>query len=124
MARITLISAMHWFDIKLDECDIPSSQQLCMFHVIRRLNRNCWRPVQISVNALALMMNVAKRTAKTALDALIDRGWLVNTQNGLMLNLEDTTKENEGDINGKTESGGGFESLAERIAKLRDQKGA
>lgn len=123
MAKITLISAMHWLDVKLDEYDIPSSQQLCLFHVIRRLNRNCWRPVQISVNALALMMNVAKRTAKTALDSLINRGWLVNTQNGIMINFENEKIE-EGDESGKAESNGGFESLAERLAKLRNQEGA
>ncbi len=125
MAKLTLITAMHWIDIKLDECEIPASQQLCLFHIVRRLNRNCWRPVQISVNSLALMMSSAKRTAKTALDELIKRGWLVNTKNGITLNLDDTPKtedvtynESKGEVNGEIQPPGCFESLAEKLARI------
>ena len=85
--------------------DFTSNEQLLMFHLIRLFNKTFWAPAQVSVNRFAAEMHCDKRTVKKSLDGLIEKGLIVSTKNGYLLNTEDTQNdESENDDNGRVES--------------------
>lgn len=112
MAKKSLINVWQWWDLKLLQHEIPSSEQLLIFHLIRLLNKTFWSPAQISINKFAAEMKCDKRTVKKALDAVIEKGLVISTKNGYLLNIEDTqnviydneVKNEENADNGKIES--------------------
>lgn len=93
MAKKSLINVWQWWDMKLLQFEIPSSEQLLIFHLIRLLNKTFWAPAQISINKFAAEMKCDKRTVKKALDSVIEKGLVINTKNGYLLNIEDTQIE-------------------------------
>lgn len=87
MGKLNLVTATTWFYGKLDIEDVPSKVQLVTFHLIKLFNSNRWSPLpQISVNKLHVNANLSERTVKTALDDIIQRGWLIKTSAGYVLN--------------------------------------
>lgn len=80
MGKKNLIEVMRWWDNQLNGADIPSNQQLAMFHIILRLNANFWEPVQLSINKMSAAMCVSKRTCKTALEGLVTAGYLAESE--------------------------------------------
>lgn len=93
MAKKSLINVWQWWDLKLLQYEVPAMEQLLVFHLIRLLNRTFWTPAQISINKFAAEMHCDKRTVKKALDSVISKGWVINTKNGYILNIEDTQME-------------------------------
>lgn len=68
-------------------------EQLLIFQLIRFLNKSFWTPAQISVNKFAAEMKCDKRTVKKALDSVIQKGLVLSTKNGYLLNIEDIPNE-------------------------------
>lgn len=96
MAKSNLLTASLWFYGKIDTEEVPSKVQLVMFHLIKLFNSNHWAPLKsISINKLHANANISERTAKSALDEIFQRGWLINTRNGYVLNtVEPITEKN------------------------------
>lgn len=84
-SSMNLITAFNWVVRKLDSADIPASQQLALFHILARINANFFKPTPISINKLAAQMCVSKRTAKAALNALVDSKLIKETEGGYTL---------------------------------------
>jgi len=84
---INLPVAMAWWMTVIENQDVPPIQQLAMFHIINRLNKNFWQPVQISVNKLAAVMNSDRRTVKAAVNALIAQNCLIESTEGVNINV-------------------------------------
>lgn len=133
MARLNLLTATTWLYSKIDTDEVPSKVQLVMFHLIKMFNANHWSPLQtISVNKIHANANIGERTVKSALDDIIQRGWLVNTANGYVLATNSIPKTNitknvykENDENERTEiSGGGLEgrNLPESVLAILNRQ--
>lgn len=84
---LNLPVAINWWDNILANNDVPPIQQLTMFHIICRLNKNFWAPAQVSISKLAAVMNSDVRTVKKAVDALIASNWLVCNERGMFINV-------------------------------------
>ena len=80
--RINLYSVYKWWWDILDTSDIPSTEQLTMFHMIQLINRNFWADTKVSINKLSAAMMKDKRTVKKALDNLVELGYLISKGDG------------------------------------------
>lgn len=78
--RINLYSVYKWWWDILDTSDIPSTEQLAMFHMIQLINRNFWADTKISLNKLSAAMMKDKRTVKKALENLVELGYLIEKE--------------------------------------------
>lgn len=85
---------MAWWMTVLENQDVPPIQQLAMFHIINRINKNFWQPVQISVNKLAAVMNSDRRTVKAAINALIAQNCLIESTEGVNINVNGKYRQN------------------------------
>lgn len=85
---LNLPIAINWWSSILENRDIPVIQQLAMFHIICRLNKNFWQPAQISMKKLAAVMNSDARTVKAAVDALRASNFVVLTEEGININVD------------------------------------
>lgn len=75
--RINLYSVYKWWWDILDTEDIPSTEQLTMFHMIQLINKNFWKATKVSLNKLSAAMMKDKRTVKKSIENLIELGYLV-----------------------------------------------
>ena len=95
-----------------------------MFHLIRLFNKTFWTPAQIAVNRLAAEMHCDKRTVKKSLDGLIEKGLIVSTKNGYLLNTEDTPiDESETDDNGQIDAKDAAELGSINLRTILDSEG-
>lgn len=88
MAKVTLTDAMRWAELQLNQYDVPAAEQAALFRLILHANANFWAPVQISLNQFSAKLNSDKRTVKKVIESLINRGWLINTRNGYLINFK------------------------------------
>lgn len=94
---LNLPAAFNWWANVIENQDVPVIQQLAMFHIINRLNKNFWSPAQISVGKLAAAMNADKRSVKAAVDALIAQNYVLLTEEGLNVNVNGKSLKIESD---------------------------
>ena len=99
MSKVTLTDAMRWAERQLNQYDVPAIEQAALFRLILHANANFWAPVQISLNQFSAKLSSDKRTVKKIIESLINRGWLINTPNGYLVNLKsEKTAQIEEDI--------------------------
>ncbi len=77
-----LPNVINWWWAEVNQVDIQPHTQLAMFHFIMRLNENFWKPIRISFNQFAAVMNSDKRTVKKSIDELISLGY-INEKDGV-----------------------------------------
>lgn len=91
MAKVTLTDAMRWAERQLNQYDVPAAEQAALFRLILHANANFWAPVQVSLNQFSAKLNSDKRTVKKIMESLINRGWVINTNNGYLINFNTET---------------------------------
>lgn len=84
-SRINLVTAWQWLERELDERDLTATQQLTLFHLFIKINRNFWKPARISLNKLAVACSKDKRTIKKSLEELIELGLVVESEGGYFI---------------------------------------
>lgn len=79
---INLISVWTWAYNEIDNNsdDYNKAEQLALFHIIGRLNRNEWQPTRIGIKRLAASMNSDKRTVEKAIDGLKKKNMIEETE--------------------------------------------
>lgn len=97
--KMSIVTAWNWFINVIDTNILTSSEQLVLVHLIKFLNRNFWKPINIETSILAKSTNKDNRTVKKALTVLINRGFIVKSDKGLNINYgtEETGTSNEFD---------------------------
>ena len=88
LSKINLVMAWQWLERELDERDLTATQQLTLFHLLIKLNRNFWKPARVSMNKLAVACNKDKRTVKKAIAELIELGLVVEIEGGYYLGID------------------------------------
>lgn len=84
-------TAVRWWGRICENQDVPTVQQLVMFHLIVKANNEWWLPVQISMKKLAGLCGINFRTCKAAVDALISSNWLISLPTGYFICVEGKT---------------------------------
>lgn len=95
-------TAFQWVFETIEQIDLLPSQQLALFHILGRVNRNFWKATPISLNKLSASMSMDKRTVKKAVDVLLDLGLVKLSKEGYVLgysrkSVVDDAENSEGD---------------------------
>ena len=101
MKKINIVSVFTWFSNVLDTYALNSSEQLVMLHIIKHLNRNFWRPINISKMALSRLIGKDSRTIATAMTSLKKKHLLMETEYGIFINAYDADGNDDEDENKK-----------------------
>lgn len=122
-------TAIRWWGRICENQDVPTNQQLVMFHLITKANNEWWLPVQVSTKKLASLCGINFRTCKAAVDALIASNWLVSLPTGYFICVEGKTPNSgAGEVSGGVVSAnvsnqsynGSIESnVAERVRRMQ-----
>lgn len=91
----TLITAFNWVYAQIEQRDLTPSQQLALFHLVGKFNKNFWRPTPISLNKLAANMSQDKRTVKKSIDTLKELKLIIETKAGYKLGITDTNSDDD-----------------------------
>lgn len=70
---INIVTAWNWAIDQMTDNEISASEQLTLFWVMSRLNRNNWQPTKINIAIISALMRMDKRTVKKAMQGLIDK---------------------------------------------------
>lgn len=92
--KINLVTAWQWLEKELEERDLTANQQLTLFHLFIKINRNFWKPARVSLNKLAAACNKDKRTVKKAIDDLIELGLIIETEGGYYIGFGNVEQNN------------------------------
>jgi len=99
--KFSIVDAWNWF-VNLTEMNIlTSSEQLVLIHLIKFINKNFWKPVKLEPTILSKSTNKDNRTVKKALTMLINKGFVIQNQNGgYFIGIDDTSDDkHSNDIN-------------------------
>lgn len=96
--KMSIVTAWNWFINVIDTNILTSSEQLVLVHLIKFLNRNFWKPINIETTILAKSTNKDNRTVKKALSTLINRGFILKTDKGLNINYETEETGNRNEV--------------------------
>ena len=73
MAKINIVNAFNWVCNVIDLNKLTPAEQVSLWHLMKLLNRNFWKPVKISEHMFAQTSRQDARTAKKALTSLIEK---------------------------------------------------
>ena len=96
--KLSIVDAWNWFVNVTDFNILTSSEQLVLIHLIKYINKNFWKPINIEPTILAKSTNKDNRTVKKALSMLINKGLITKTNGGYFIGINKPDR-NEIDTN-------------------------
>lgn len=87
--KITLITAWNWLMNIIDSQGLSSSEQLVMIHMLKLINRNFWKPVQVTMPALTRNTGKDHRTVKKAFSMLLAKKLIIEKQGGYYIGIDE-----------------------------------
>lgn len=87
--KITLITAWNWLMNIIDSQGLSSSEQLVMIHMLKLINRNFWKPVQVTMPALSRNTGKDHRTVKKAFSMLLAKKLIIEKQGGYYIGIDE-----------------------------------
>lgn len=100
--KVNIVSVWTWFANILDTQTLSASEQLILVHLIKIFNRNFWKPTKISTSAICRSSGKDARTVKRSIALLKSSGYVLETAEGLQLNIMAETENKRGEKVRKT----------------------
>lgn len=91
--KINIVNAFNWACNILDTEKLKPTEQTTLFHILKLLNRNFWKPCKITPYILKKHTGSDDRTIKNALKTLFDKKILLQlSEKGVYINIDDEDK--------------------------------
>lgn len=91
--KINIVNAFNWACNVLDTEKLKPTEQATLFHILKLLNRNFWKPCKITPYILKKHTGSDDRTIKNALKTLFDKKILLQlSEEGVYINIDDEEK--------------------------------
>lgn len=91
-SNLNIVSVFTWLGNTLDTQILSSSEQLVLLHLVKYLNRNFWKAINLSNHKLASAIGKDDRTVGTAIKKLVAKGLVIKKGGELHLGIDGAEK--------------------------------